>query len=96
MPPAPAALPERGDPKPRPVPAAPRREKMDISTLCSPMEARFERKACRDETVPAVADGMTYCRCHPEGQVPAWFGRDCIEAGCPLKSLRQAQGERVS
>jgi len=41
----------------------------------------------------ALPMGMVACKCgsrsqgEAQGGVPAWFGRDCIEADCPLKAM---------
>ncbi|WP_146037195.1 hypothetical protein [Novosphingobium guangzhouense] len=59
--------------------------RIDISSVPSGMERTFKGKPMERTPTPAMAQGMAYCRCHPEGLVPEWFGRDCIEARCGLK-----------
>lgn len=75
--------------------ARPIAERIDLSTVPSGME----RQAVATAFAPAIAasqdkreiDGQVPCRCgakgiHGYGMVPRWFGRDCIEAACPLKA----------
>lgn len=60
--------------------------RIDISSAPSGMERTFEGKPMERTPAPALSQGMAYCRCHPEGLVPDWFGRDCIEPRCGLKA----------
>lgn len=75
--------------------ARPIAERIDLSTVPSAME----RPPAPSAFAPAIAasqdkreiDGQVPCRCgakglHGYGMVPRWFGRDCIEAACPLKA----------
>jgi hypothetical protein len=60
--------------------------RIDIASAPSGMERKFEGTPMERTPTPALAQGMAYCRCHPEGLVPDWFGRDCIEPRCGLKA----------
>lgn len=76
------------------TPARPIAERIDLASAPSGMD----RAAPVADALPPIAavqakreiDGQVPCRCgakgiHGYGMVPRWFGRDCIEAACPLK-----------
>lgn len=78
----------------RPLPVA---ERIDLGAVRSRMDqtaARSENArtaAALDRMAARSGEGLVSCRCGSRGMgaatglVPAWFGRDCIERGCPLK-----------
>lgn len=76
-------------------PANVRQLRIDISSAPSGMEQRADRwRGQRPDPMAqhraCVAEGQVLCRCGARhgrvpGPVPAWFGRDCIETGCPHK-----------
>lgn len=68
-----------------PLVPRPRAPRIDLALAPSGMERRFEGVPLERAPRPCAAEGMAYCRCHPDGLVPAWFGRDCIEPRCGLK-----------
>lgn len=68
---------------------------IDLAAAPSAMDQRAAAKFCktylRQEPRPAVVADMMVCLCgarggNQYGLVPAWFGRDCIEARCPLRN----------
>lgn len=55
------------------------------------LQLRGEDKPARVPPAATAArhqQGKAWCKCGGQtgGLVPSWFGRDCIEAGCPLKT----------
>lgn len=71
--------------------------RIDLSTAPSSMEERAAAWRGKpppprpDRLATLIGEGQAWCRCGGRepgqrgGAVPPWFGRDCIEAGCPLK-----------
>lgn len=82
LPPVSQAAPVVSVPLRRAVPVA---ERIDLSTARSGLEARFDRASSDRAAPPAPGCGKVSCGCYPEGLVPEWFGRDCIEPRCGLK-----------
>lgn len=68
-----------------PVKPRPRAPRINLSTAPSGMERLYEGTPLERITIPCLRQGTAYCRCNPEGLVPDWFGRDCIEPHCGLK-----------
>lgn len=74
----------------QPMPMA---ERIDLAAASSVMERSAARvEAARQaQAAAAVPRGMVVCKCGSRsggpgaGQVPAWFGKDCIEAQFPLR-----------
>jgi len=67
--------------------ALPKAERVTIAGIASEMDRRAAvvDQAAR-AAAAAVPEGKARCRCAGDIDfVPAWFGRDCIEARCPLK-----------
>lgn len=93
----PANARERHKPAVRPV------KVIDLAEVRSAMDERAEaaraadvsRARARVEQLAKTA--LVPCRCgsrqggNGRRLVPAWFGRDCIEPGCPLKPLKRSK-----
>ncbi len=70
-------------------------QSIDLSVAQSAMDSRFEQvrqRRAQDVASGLSLTGMALCKCGAgrigyshEGPVPKWFGRDCIEAHCPLR-----------
>lgn len=67
---------------------------LDLAAAPSALDQRsrsqFRKTYTRTAHRPEVAPVMLPCSCGSQsgsqpGMVPAWFGRDCIEARCPLR-----------
>ena len=77
------------------APANARQLRIDLTHAPSAMEQSAERwRGQRPDPMaqhrPCLPEGQVLCGCGARhgkepGPVPAWFGRDCIETGCPLK-----------
>lgn len=90
---------ERQTQTPRPAPSERKRPAkiIDLAEARSAMDQRAEAarsaevKEARERVLARQGAGLVPCRCGARGPgagsglVPAWFGKDCIEAACPLK-----------
>lgn len=91
--PAPIARSAPSAPLREPVTARlPEGGKLDLNKVPSSMEQQARPAGLAPKAAAPVVDrgDMVPCRCGAKGltgygMVPRWFGKDCIETGCPLK-----------